>query len=375
MPTRPLLAAALALLPAAAAAEVSLWQFVQPDAKIVAGLDLQKMKASPTARMFERQMKSLPGARFNSGGAEIFALVDRLLLSSAGSIQAASPQFLVAIEGRMDRATLKKSLAEGMAVERFKGVDLLVPPRNKNSDMVVAILNEKQGLMGDRRTVEAAVAAFQAGPGPAPEGKWVARAKELSAKNEFWMIGAAPPQELMGGALPAGAAAANDIEAFEIGLSLQRGLGLQFVLTMTDAEAARRVLAQVNGPKPPVLPPGLITDVINGLRARGDKNSARGDISNVRIDLDVPLAKLEKGVQEFKTQLAGMQNRSLESFLGMGSGPALLAAMKPAMTASAPALPTPPPAAPPKPQKRTIRIVGLDEGDKEVTYTTGARPN
>jgi hypothetical protein len=31
----------------------------------------------------------------------------------------------------------------------------------------------------------------------------------------------------------------------------------------------------------------------------------------------------------------------------------------------------PPPAPPPPPQKRTIRILGLEEGEKEITYKTG----
>jgi hypothetical protein len=362
----PMLALACA---AAAATEVSLWQFVHPQAKIVAGFDLQKAKTSPAARMLERQLKSLPGGRFKTGGTELIGLVDRIVLSSPGPLNSSSPALLVAMEGRMDRNVLKKVLAEGMAVERFKGIDLLIPPRNVNSDMVVALLNERFGLLGDRATVEAAIAAAQAGPRPAREGGLLARALELSARHAIWMVASAP-RDLAAGALP-GPNAAADVESIEMGLSLQRGLVLQLMMTMTGAEAARLMVATMNVARPGVaFPPGPLAGLFGGLQARAENNV-------VRVQLDVPLARLERGVQAFKTEFAGLQRRSLESLLGMGgssSTPPWASAAPVVQAVARPAAPaTPPP--PALPQKRTIRIVGLDDGSKEITYTTGGKSN
>jgi hypothetical protein len=107
----------------------------------------------------------------------------------------------------------------------------------------------------------------------------------------------------------------------------------------------------------------------------------RAEGSVVRIRFDVSAAQLDRTLTQMEAAAAETGRRTLESLLGVQpSGqlpPGLRPAVKgfPAASAATARPPAPAPEVPAVPQKRTIRIVGADDGEKEVTYMTGGRRN
>ena len=123
---------------------------------------------------------------------------------------------VIAVEGRLDRAALKKSLPPGTAMERFKGIDLYVPPKSKVGEMLMAVLSDKQALFGDRNSI-ALVLEGQTGLGDALLAQ---RAAEMASRCEIWLVAAAlgkPGAEGAGGAMKQ----LEDIESMDLGVTLR----------------------------------------------------------------------------------------------------------------------------------------------------------
>jgi hypothetical protein len=144
---------------------------------------------------------------------------------------------------------------------------------------------------------------------------------------------------------------------------------------MTDAEKAQgaAMMAQMFSafPASPKQQPSALAAIAKNLQVKVD-----GAV--IKVDLQLPLAQLERAAVEARAGLEGMSRRTLESLVGVGAGGAV-PGMRPAyrsQTAMSPASPTTvAPATRNQPVKRTIRIVGLEEGDKEISYSSsGSRP-
>ena len=345
-----------------AGAEPSLWRYVHPEAKIFIGLDLARAKQSATGKLLARQLTSMPNARVS--GSELLDMADRVLLSSPGAEEGEHAPMILAVEGRMDRAQLKKILAEGTGVERFHGVDLLVPPRSKKSDLVMAVVTERLGVLGDRASVEAALTAEST----KVDAAVLRRAMELAEGNEIWMVAVAPPGSLAGDAM-SGPEQLKDIESMDLGICLQKGLGLRLALGMkTEASAQSLVgmaqmligMAVSDAKKNP-----QVAEIARSLKLNSDG-------TNVRMSVDVPLAQLERGMSGLKAGVESASRRTLEGLVGVA--PVAAALPKPAPQAVAEVKPVEVKREEPVvPKTRTIRVVGLETGEKEITYTTGGQ--
>lgn len=345
---------------------VNLWNYIHPDTQVLIGVDWQKAKNSATGRMFARQLAST-AAQFKSSGPafEIFERLDRFILSTNGrqvSGPGDQPPALIAIEGRLAKADIRKMMPAGTALERFKGVDLLVPPRGKENDMLMAIVNDRLALIGDRDSISR-VLDTTAGSSPGPRDvSLLERATLLSSQCEIWMISTVPPSKASGGSLPA-MKQLDDIDSLDFGLSLQKGLGLRANLIAKDEDSAKalatltQLMASMATQDPKQSP-----EFVNIARSLKVKSEGKA----VHMSMDVPLAQLERGVAQMRASASTVGKKSLESFLGMSPAGGLPPGLRPTVTASA--IPMAPPAPPPPPQKRTIRISGLEDGPREITY-------
>lgn len=345
-----------------------LWKYVHPGAKFLAGVDWLKVKNSPTGRMFSKQLAE-QGGKFKSSGPSLamFDQIEQLLLSGteAAAGFADTSELIVAALGRIDRAALKKNLPPGTAVERFKGVDLYVPPKSKEGEMLLAVVSDRLALAGDR----AAIARVLEQPGAA-DPALAQRAADMAARCEIWVVAAALSQS--------GAAAANpqmkqieDIESMDLGIQLQRGLGLRMNLIARSEDAAKGL--------------AMLAQLVTSMAAQNQQQSpevatifrsldVKVEGAAVRLSMDVPLAQLERGVLQAKATAKEMGRKTLESMIGIQPSGQMPPGLRPAVQGQSVMLPAPPPQ-PEPPRKRTIRIVGADEGDREITYTTGGKGN
>lgn len=359
--------AVLAFCPAVEAqtAPADLMKYVHPEARMVIGVDWAKARVSATGRMLERQF-AVQGAQLKKSGPgfEMFDAVEKIVISGkdAPKVGADTAGFVVAIEGRIDRTKMKKALPAGTATERFKGVDLLVPPKGRSQEMLMALVGDRVALMGDRASIGAALE----GQG-AVDGQLMARAAEMAARCEIWMVGTGL-SEGAGGEEAGPMKTLKDIESMDLGISLQKGLGVKLNLLAKTEDAARgfATLAQLvtsMAAQDKSMTPEMAA-VVKSLKVTTEGTA-------VRMTVDVPLAQLEKGVMQVKSAGQEVGKRTLESFLGVKPSGQSIAGLRPAVTGEPRVAPVPARVEPP--QKRTIKITGGEDGVKEIQYTTGGK--
>jgi len=325
------------------------WRWVHPDARVIIGMDLVKARASATGRMLERQMGA-GTAQWKSSGplAGLWSRIDRILISSTNMNQQKADTVVVLLEGRLPRADVRKLAPVGTALERFQGIDLLVPPRAKADEMLVALVSERQLLMGTRATLGAVLGAR---PGDVDE-KLVTRARLMAADSEFWVVGNKLDED-GGKGSPLG-----DVESIDFSVKLAKGLGLTASLMAKDENSAKAMatmlqmgmamMAQNKGQTPEM------TALLRGLDVTTEGTA-------VRLKMDVPLAVLEKGIQQTKLASAQGGRKSLESMLGIHPSGEMPAGLRPVVR------PSPPPPEPSGP--KVIRVYGAEGGTMEIPYS------
>ncbi len=330
------------------------WKLVLPQARWILGVDWARARNSTAAQVLARQFQGAESRLESSGlGLQAIMAVERIIASgsSLDMKDEDGPQdLLVAIEGTIDRAKLKRSLPAGTAVERFRGADLFVPPKTRPGEPLVALIGSRWMLVGDR----AALAVILSGRGGPADASLYGRASRLATEAEIWLT-------LSGAALPkGGSVAASPLEALrdlDLLISLQRGLRLQASLTGASQDLARNLGGMIQSA-------GALGGAADSGWLRRMQFAVKGN--QVLVTLDLPAAELEASIVQAKASALALGRRALESALPMEGLPALAG-----VGATAPdSLPVQPAEAPPAPRVRAVRIVGLEEGPKEIPYTT-----
>jgi len=339
------------------------WRLVHPEAKWILGVDWARARNSVGAQVLKRQFAGAQ-SKMQSSGLGLGALVslDRIIASGismeAGSSD--SPKGLVvAIEGKLDRARLRKELPPGTALEKFKGADLYVPPKADPREPLLAVVSDGLMLMGDRESL----GLILSGQGGARDSELYGSAARLAGSAEIWLV-AAPPQAPQGEARRQ-PDPMQDMKRVELSVQLQQGLRVTALMVADSRQAAEHLagMMQLAG-------------------AMGGGGAAAAWLQRLRVELrgeelalmlDVPARELEQGIEEGKRMVQQAGKQALDAWLGAAPG-AMPAGVRPAVrgarqAAAAPAA-TVLPADPPEPKVRTIRIVGAEDGPKEIQYTT-----
>jgi len=337
------------------------WRLVHPEARWILGVDWARARNSQAALVLSRQFEGARSKVESSGlGVSAIVSLDRILASGI-SLEASGAEaprgMIVAFEGKMDRSRLKKELPPGTAVEKFRGADLFVPPKVNPREPLLALVSDSLMLMGDRESL----GLILSGGGGPRNAELFGRAARVAATSEIWMVAAA-------GEPGASSAAAGDpfrdLRQLEFSVTLRDGLRLVAALAAENPQAAQHMagLLQLAGVA------GAQNESSSWLRRL--RAELKGE--ELALELDIPARELEQAIESGKAfaLLAGQQ--ALEAWLGADAGP-LPEGIRPAVRASgtkiagvgALALP----AAPPEPQVRTIRIVGAEDGPKEIQYS------
>ena len=336
-----------------ASEEPSPWRYIHPQAGIIVGGDLKKAQTSP---LWLRLKKELGATAGKTEGLDVFAMVDRFVLSTPEVPSGDQPPALISLEGTFDRVRVRKALAPGTGIERFKGIDLYVPPKARRTDMLFALINDHLGLLGDRASMELVLTS------PAAASPLIERAKLLGAHNIFWMV----TDDALARALPGGNTppALRDVDRLDLALSLDRGVDLSILIGAKSHDAAKAIAAMAESSKymlasnpsqPGVALLSAMTVVVGA--------------NEVKLNWLLPTAQVEKTIVEMKS---GLMDLGMKAMAGLSGAPQPVASLGWPEGARPVVKITPPP--PAVPQKQTIRIVGLDNGDKEVVYTSPSKP-
>lgn len=192
-----MLAAALA----APAADSGLLNLAMPDARVVAGISLTRVRSSPFGqfllnRVSPQQEESL--RRFaDQTGFDPRRDLDEVVFAAPGGRGDMHRLYLA--RGVFDPARLMgMAVSEGARVTAYNGFDVITL-----NFIVFAFLDNTTAVMGDIDSVRAAIDRRQGGPGLSPD--LASRVTALSATQDAWVVSNIPVTELTN-RLPPGAA-------------------------------------------------------------------------------------------------------------------------------------------------------------------------
>jgi hypothetical protein len=236
------------------------------------------------------------------------------------------------VEGKLNLAGLRKAAAQkGASLQRYRGVEMVFAPGfGDGTDM--AILGEDKVIVGDRRGLIAAVDRLQSQPVAA--ASTLSRARAFAATSDIWVAGSAD------------VFSAGGLETLRKQL---RALGNEDPLALQLAKALKAVEA------------GHPLELA------------------FRIEITPPIEKpkpfADAPVLAASTRISGVAAPVMGSRTPVSQPPPVetaieappLTAAPLALTAANAPVPSPATTAPP-PEKKKIRIFGLDEGTREIEF-------
>ena len=200
-------ALALAIQTAAfAAADPTLLRLVMPDARVIAGLQVQRTKSSPFGQYILAHMQIEDSAfkKFIAQtGFDPRRDVTEIVMASNWEQSSPENRWLVAARGSFNLPKITAAAKEnGGSITDFHGVSILSysidkEPENKTvTESGIAFFDASAAVMGDLASVKAAIQRKQSGD--APEGALIGKVIDLSAKNDFWFVTTVPISEFAG---------------------------------------------------------------------------------------------------------------------------------------------------------------------------------
>ena len=361
---------------AAAVAAEPAWELAPPDAKILLGVDVRGLRNSSLTDLLGPQTRAqmqAPAAKFNMPGIELLEDIDSLFLASTGDIPVApkttatkagtaaasntaapwsTAPFLLVVNGTFPDEHLRP-LLKGPHPS-YKGINVYRGTGTNPSS--VAVLDEHTVLMGDDKSIYRAIDRKAAGV--QTQGPLVARARELAASTDIWIVARDPSGALQKGTVPA--MFASEIEGLDMGFALREGFHMNITLA-TKTEAGAQSLSQLLS----MQMQSAVAGKLDAQKTADFWRKVQVSADGKRIQVQVALTKEE--LQE-NSRMMQEQRASLASARPSGGSISASAAMPAAAQQSAPtrAVAVQQLAPPKPPQPRTIKIYGLDDGVREI---------
>ena len=188
------------------AADSQLLGLVMPDAKMLAGVNVDQAKASPFGLYVLTQMQA-----GNSGMKELIALtgfdptrdVHELLAASSATQGSKTPTGLALVRGNFDVATITNlATSKGAASEVYGGVTILEDPKKQAG---LAFLDPTLAVAGDLASVKGAI--DRPSSGQSLPAAVIAQVNHWSNIEDAWFLTTVPPSSLTGSSALAGNAA------------------------------------------------------------------------------------------------------------------------------------------------------------------------
>lgn len=267
-------------------------------------------------------------------------------LDHATQILISSPPLLVAATGSFPAAeTGRDANTLGFRLSSYKGVNLWIAPQP--AALSFALMTPQVVLLGSRKTLEGAIdratdlAAKEGETARATIRRYsplLARAAQFAHDGDLWIVSSHFPDPLASRFVPL------DVEArsFDGGVSIQNGLRLGALLTASSSEGALVMAEHLRGNFAALSPLIRATEI--------------------QVDGDQVQLSLTATAEEF--------NASLRNTPAPPAPPNAPPAPPQVPTQVVSASVTPPPELPkPAPaQPQVIRIIGLDDGPREIPF-------
>jgi hypothetical protein len=307
---RGFLVTGLFLASTAFGADAGLLNLVMPNAKVIAGMDIARAKASPFGQRLMQSMnlndEDLAKFIAMTGFDPKRDLTEVVIASVDTNTKGGNALLLV--RGNFDASRLKLALAQNglNMVQTVMGVEMFSKPGEGNS---VAFVDSGLAVAGDSNAVKAALERRAGGSG-LPAATY-AKAQDMSRDNDIWMVTSVPVAqfaEKMPENTPGqinGMMKGDMFSAVE-----QAAMGVKFAAEMLNvtmeaavrsekdataiADVARFLsgMVQLNRDKPEVA----------GLATALDSMKLTTNAKNVRMTISVPQTELEKMLKSGQTR-------------------------------------------------------------------------
>ncbi len=343
---------ALGLIPALAIGqtEASPWRFIAPDSNALLSVDWGRIRTSHIGKLLREKWidgAGVPGTEF------LDAVDDRFIISSPGKNSDdpnAEMGLLVVVSGHFDLAKVRTTLAQyRVKPQQYNSFQVYRPQGKDPKDWAFVLFDSRTILMGDSRSIFACLdrTAFPAAEPPA--GSLVARVADMDSTYDVWAIvntpGAFGTDRLT--ALLRGSDQDTGAQGLEFGLSLRDGLAADYTMLLGSNAMAKQMAAELSRIVKLAVKDKLGEPALMDLEKKM-KFTAQGSLAKVTVRLTSQ--ELEKNAQLF----AATHKTPVQPA-------ASLAPVRPVVKAG----PAPPPA---PPEKKVIRIEGLDGGPREIPY-------
>lgn len=306
----------------------SLGACCHPGARLLAGIEWRRVAASAAGRQV-REAIAQAGSGF-----DWLDGIERVVISSPGAGLSGEqrPPLLVAAEGRFDLARLRTLAMRKLPhIRQDRGIEFLEENPGSGPPLSLALISPRLILLGDAGAVRSALDSFPAN-GHCETSPLAARAKEMAAANDVWLVA-----DLSPGMLPSphteAATLLAGVQRAEAGLSFENGLDLAAALETGSPGDAEKLAG------------GLQLLLALKMAGRNGPDPTR----NLQVFTEGPLVKMALRISEEELQA-----------LLREAEPALLAAIAPEGRPSSEEVPRP------QPRPRLIRIYGLAEGVREI---------
>ena len=332
---------------ASAQTDPALLRFVHPDAKALISIDWKRLRQSHLGTMIREKWVDgdqgglIPGAEFVND-------IDRLVISSPGrnprDVSTEEAPMLIVVSGHFDLAKVRSALdAHDVKPQMFNNVQVFRPQGKTGKEMAVVLLDAQTIVIGDPPSIFASLEhnAFAAAPS---SNSLLSRAAQLDGNYDAWALittpGVVASDRLM--SMFTGGDFGSEARAFEIGFSLRNGFSIDTTVTFQSEAAAKRMVAEISKLLKLTLKDKMGQPAMLDLEK---KLKVAADGALVKIAMHLSQQELDKNAKIFavthKQPVAGV------------------AAVRPMEIAAPP---------PPQPEKKVIRIEGLDEGTREIPY-------
>jgi hypothetical protein len=185
-----------------AAADPGLLRLIMPDAKVIAGLQVQQTKNSAFGQyvLSHMQVEDAGFKKFIAQtGFDPRRDVTEIVMASNWEQATPESRWLVAAHGSFNLPQIVGAAkANGGIVTDFQGASILTyaEPGKPDVESGIAFFDGSNAVMGDLDSVKAAIQRKQSNA--AASGDLFAKVQEVSAKNDFWFVTVVPISEFAG---------------------------------------------------------------------------------------------------------------------------------------------------------------------------------
>lgn len=325
---------------AAAQSHPSWWTYTSPDATALVGIDFETVRTTPFAEPIEAELWG------------DLSFPDLPCLHTARQILISSPDLLALMSGNFSAAALRDQAAKHFKPMTYRGMDMWFA--TEKGVLSIARMNDRLLMIGEPKTLEMAVDRTMS------DSKTYSPLLALAAKflqKDLWIVSSRLPDDLASRFVPLDAEA----QGFAGSLSVRNGLDLEAALTARSGEEANASADKLRKSLP-----GLPA-IARGLQVTVQDDLVQLTLEATREQVLAALRGPEAPAPPIETIKVQTPGQVAHVIVDKPEPPPAAIEEKVETIVEKPVeklVEKPVEKAPEKPQ--VIRIVGLDDGPKEI---------